>query len=122
MIGSALVRAPYASRATRAGWKPGISAKSPTVMTPSRRGQTHAEMMGTDPTKHVREFLDSIRSRKPTACNSSVVRHTEVACHAAAISWKLGRRLKFDPAKEQFIGDAEANALCSYQRRAPFTV
>ena len=83
-------------------------------------GKTHAEMMGIDPTKHVREFLDSIRSRRPTACNSSVVRHTEVACHAAAISWKLGRRLKFDPAKEQFIGDAEANALCDYQRRAPF--
>jgi hypothetical protein len=39
-----------------------------------------------------------------------------------AISWKLGRRLKFDPAKEQFIGDDEANALCSYQRRASFTV
>ena len=85
-------------------------------------GMTHAEMMGTDPTKHVREFLNSIRSRKPTACNASVVRHTEVACHAAAISWKLGRRLKFDPAKEQFIGDSEANALCSYQRRAPFMV
>jgi predicted dehydrogenase len=85
-------------------------------------GQTHAEMMGIDPTKHVREFLDSIRSRQPAACNASVVRHTEVACHAAAISWKLGRRLKFDPAKEQFIGDDEANALCSYQRRAPFSV
>lgn len=85
-------------------------------------GQTHAEMMGIDPTKHVRDFLDSIRSRKPTACNSTVVRHTEIACHASAISWKLGRRLKFDPAKEQFIDDAEANALCSYQRRTPFTV
>lgn len=85
-------------------------------------GLTHAEMMGIDPTKHVREFLDSIRSRRPTACNSTVVRHTEVACHASAISWKLGRRLKFDPAKEQFIGDEEANALCSYRRRAPFTV
>ncbi len=42
----------------------------------------HAEMMGADPTKHVRELLDSIRSRKPTACNASVVRHTEVACQA----------------------------------------
>lgn len=86
------------------------------------KGEGHAEMFGIDPSKHVREFLDSIRSRKATACNSSIVRSTEVACHAAAISWKLGRKLKFDPAKESFIDDAEANALCSYQRRQPFTV
>ncbi len=85
-------------------------------------GEQHAEMFGIDPAKHVREFLDSIRSRKATACNSSIVRTTEVACHAAAISWKLGRKLRFDPAKEAFIDDAEANALCAYQRRAPFTV
>lgn len=85
-------------------------------------GEKHAEMFGIDPSKHVREFLDSIKSRKATACNASIVRTTEVACHAAAISWKLGRRLRFDPAKESFIDDAEANALCSYKRRAPYTV
>jgi predicted dehydrogenase len=85
-------------------------------------GHEPAEMFGIDPVKHIREFVDSIKSRKATACNSTVVRKTEVACHASAISWKLGRRLKFDPAKEAFIGDDEANALCSYQRRAPFTV
>jgi predicted dehydrogenase len=85
-------------------------------------GEQPAEMFGIDPSKHVREFLDSIKSRKATACNSSIVRTTEVACHAAAISWKLGRKLRFDPAKESFIDDAEANALCSYQRRPPFTV
>jgi hypothetical protein len=70
----------------------------------------------------VREFLDSVRSRRQPACNSSVVRTTEIACHASAISWKLGRRLKFDPAKERFLDDDEANALCSYQRREGFTV
>lgn len=85
-------------------------------------GEQPAEMFGINPAKHVREFLDSIRSRKATACNSSIVRTTEVACHAAAISWKLGRKLKFDPAKESFIDDVEANALCSYQRRKPYTV
>ncbi|MCH7225814.1 Gfo/Idh/MocA family protein [Haloferula sp. A504] len=85
-------------------------------------GDMPAEMYGIDPAKHVREFIDSIKSRRPTACNSTVVRHTEVACHASAISWKLDRRLKFDPVKETFTGDDEANALCSYERRAPFTI
>jgi len=85
-------------------------------------GRSHGELYGIDPTKHVREFLDSIKSRKATAVNSSVMRSTEVACHASAISWKLGRRLKFDPKAEKFIGDEEANAFISYQRRQPYTV
>jgi hypothetical protein len=45
-----------------------------------------------------------------------------MACFAAAISWKLGRRVTFDPTKESFVNDAEANSLCGYQRRAPFTI
>jgi predicted dehydrogenase len=85
-------------------------------------GRTVPEGSGTDASQHIREFLDSIKSRQPTACNSQVMRTTEVAGHAAAISWKLGRKLKFDPAKEAFIGDDEANALCSYERRAPYTI
>ena len=85
-------------------------------------GRTHAELMGTDPVLHVREFVDSVKSRKPTACNSTVVRRTEVACYAAAISWKLGRRLRFDPDAESFIDDDEANAMTSYKRREPFTI
>ena len=85
-------------------------------------GEMPSKMPGIDPIKHVREFLDSIKSRASTACNSTVTRHSEVACHAAAISWKLGRKLKFDPDKESFIDDAEADALRSSPRRAPFTV
>ncbi len=85
-------------------------------------GDMPGDMPGIEPSKHVREFLDSVRSRRQPACNSSIVRTTEVACHASAISWKLGRRLKFDPAREQFIDDDEANALCSYRRREDFTI
>jgi hypothetical protein len=34
----------------------------------------------------------------------------------------LGRKLKFDPATETFLDDAEANAMRSSERRAPFAV
>jgi predicted dehydrogenase len=77
---------------------------------------------GTDPTRHVREFLDSVRSRKPTSCNSTVARYGHVACHAAALAWRLGRKLTLDPAAGRFPGDEEANALCSRPRRAPWTI
>lgn len=85
-------------------------------------GKMPAEMAGVDPSKNVREFLDCVKSRGKTACNSTVTRHSEIACHAAAISWKLDRKLAFDPAKESFIDAPDADALRSRPRRAPFTV
>jgi len=85
-------------------------------------GKTFAEIGGGNASKHIREFLDCVKSRQPSSLNSKVMRTTEITCHAAAISWKLGRRLKFDPGQEAFIDDAEANALRRYERRAPFTV
>ncbi len=67
---------------------------------------------GLDVESHARDFFDSIKSRKPTACNSSVMRHSHIACHAAALSWILGRKLRMDPATETFVDDEEANRLC----------
>jgi predicted dehydrogenase len=72
---------------------------------------------GLDVTAHSRNFFDCIRTRKKTAANPDVMRRSHVACHAAAIAWVLSRKLKFDPAKEEFIGDAEANRLRSRPER-----
>ncbi len=68
---------------------------------------------GLDVSSHARNFFDCVRSRKPTAANSQVMRHSHIACHAAALAWLLNRKLRLDPAKEEFIGDAEANGLRS---------
>lgn len=77
---------------------------------------------GTDPAQHVRDFLDCVKSRKQPACHSGVARKGHVAGHAAAIAWKLGRKLKLDPISERFIGDDEANAMCRIERRKPYDV
>jgi hypothetical protein len=77
-------------------------------------------MAGTDPTAHVRDFLDCVKSRGTTASNSVATRSSHVACHAAALSWRLGRKLAFDPATESFAGDDEANRLRRRARRAPW--
>ncbi len=66
---------------------------------------------GLDVQGHARNFLDCIKSRKPTAANPVVMRHSHIACHAAALSWMLGRKLELDPVKEEFINDDEANRL-----------
>lgn len=80
------------------------------------------QIRGTDPVLHVRNFLDCVKSREQPVCNSSVVRYGHMACFAAAISWKLGRKVTFDPKTERFVNDAEANRLCTYERRAPYTI
>lgn len=66
---------------------------------------------GLDVGAHARNFFDCIRSREMTAANQDVMRRSHIASHAAAIAWILNRKLKFDPVKEEFIGDAEANRM-----------
>jgi predicted dehydrogenase len=87
-----------------------------TIRRPGKR------VRGLDVSAHARNFFDSVKTRKPTVCNSSVMRRSHVACHAAAISWILGRKLKLDPEKEVFIDDDEANGLRSRLARDPWSV
>jgi predicted dehydrogenase len=78
------------------------------------------KISGTNPIKHVRDFLDCVKSRKKPAANEVVTRNGHIACHAAAIAWQLGRKLRFDPSTETFIDDEEANRMCSRARREPW--
>jgi hypothetical protein len=72
---------------------------------------------GHDVVNHLRNFFDCMKTRQPTAANSTVMRRSHIACHAAALSWILQRPLKIDPATETFIGDDEANQLKSRPQR-----
>ncbi len=77
---------------------------------------------GTDPTTHIRNFLDCVKTRKLTNANAAVVAQSHVVCHAAYISWQLGRELNFDPVKEEFAGDEEANRMSSRAMRQPWRI
>jgi len=76
--------------------------------------------VGLDVSTHARNFFDCIKSRGKPAANSRVMRRSHTACHAAALAWILNRNLKFDPVKEEFIGDDEANGLRWRSARAPW--
>ncbi len=78
--------------------------------------------LGLDVTAHSRNFFDCVKSRGTTAANAEVMRRSHIACHAAALSWILNRKLKLDPARETFIDDDEANSLRSRPARDPFSV
>ena len=79
-------------------------------------------MRGTDPSQHTREFLNCVKSRGLPAANYKVMRHSHIACHAAAIAWQLGRKVRFDPVAEAFLGDEEANRMRHRALREPWHV
>jgi predicted dehydrogenase len=69
---------------------------------------------------HLQDFVDAVKTgRKPNA-DIEEGHYSALLCHLGNISHRVGRRLKFDPAKETFIGDAEANRLLSREYRKPF--
>ncbi|NOX55475.1 MAG: Gfo/Idh/MocA family oxidoreductase [Planctomycetes bacterium] len=69
---------------------------------------------------HMGNFFDCIRARK-TPISDVVSQHQSVTtCHLANISMRLGRPLRWDPLKEQFIDDQEANGWLSRPRRKGF--
>jgi len=71
-------------------------------------------------TDHWGGFLDCIKSRKtPVSSIESAVR-TDTVCHICDIAMRLGRRLRWDPAAEQFVADAEANRMLTRAWRSPW--
>jgi predicted dehydrogenase len=71
-------------------------------------------------TDHWGGFLDSIRTRRtPVSSIESAVR-TDTVCHLCDIAMRLGRKLRWDPAAERFVDDAEANRLLTRSWRSPW--
>ncbi|MHC4741512.1 MAG: Gfo/Idh/MocA family protein [Planctomycetota bacterium] len=62
-------------------------------------------------TNHLQDFLDAVRSRQePISPIGSAVR-SDTVCHLSYIAAQLGRKLKWDPEAERFIGDDQANRM-----------
>jgi hypothetical protein len=74
------------------------------------------------PMSHMRNFLDCMKSRRQTVANPAMMHRTMTTVHAANISMWLKRDLRFDPAKEEFVDDAEANRFRSRAMRAPWII
>ena len=74
-----------------------------------------------DASDHVRNLLNSIRSRTPTVCNPEVAHRAVTICQAWTISLRLGHALKWDPVKELFDLE-EANRMLYREPRAPWRI
>ncbi len=71
---------------------------------------------------HVRDFLDCVKTRAQTRANADAACHAHIACHAANIALFLNRKVTYDPKKNEFIGDEQANRLRSEALREPWRI
>lgn len=70
---------------------------------------------------HVRNFLDAVRSRNRESLHQEIYSGhvSTVMCHAGNISWRTGKKLRFDATTETF-DDAEANQYVGREHRKGF--
>jgi len=69
---------------------------------------------------HLQDWLSCVRSRKLPICDVEIGCRSVTVCHLGNLAYWNHRRLKWDPAKEQFIGDTEANTWLDRVKRAPW--
>ena len=79
------------------------------------------ELYGGEPTGHMQNFFNCIANRKDPVSDVYSHHRTMTSCHLCNISLMLGRSLTWDPEKEEFAGDDQANSLKTRPQRPGFT-
>ena len=69
---------------------------------------------------HRTNFLDAIRTGKPTVSSIDVAAHDEMIAQMGDIAVRLKRKLHWDPTKEEFINDEQANRRLAKTSRGPW--
>ena len=70
-----------------------------------------------EPDTHARNFVDSIRSRKPPNAEIETGHLSSLHAHLGNIVARTGRHLKFDAHTEMIVGDAAANRYVTREYR-----
>ncbi len=71
---------------------------------------------------HKGNWAHCIRTRQKPICDVEIGCRSVTVCHLGNIAYMLGRPLEWDPVKEEFAGDAEANRWLDRPKREPWTL
>jgi len=71
---------------------------------------------------HYRNFLDCVKSHQEPIEPVEAGHRTASICHAGNIAMRLKRKLQWDPAKETFVNDEEANTMLRRPYREPWSI
>ena len=75
-----------------------------------------------DPEPQVTDFVKAVKERKKFALNEQNGYHSCTIVNIGLVALRLGRSLKFDPIKQEFIDDEGANRLLFPRLREPWTI
>lgn len=84
------------------------------------------EPLGSDETHlpiskdHHQNWLDAIKSRQPPICDVAIGHRSATVCHLGNIAVQAGRKIQWDPAKEQIVGDPVNVKQFGYAYRKPW--
>jgi len=70
---------------------------------------------------HMRNFFDCVRSREQPICDAEIGHRSVSVCHLGVIALRLARKLQWNPATEQFMGDSDANTWLAREMRKPWS-
>ena len=71
---------------------------------------------------HYQDWVDAINKRSVPITGVETGHRSASVCNLANIAYKLNRTLEWDPEKEKFKGDGEANKLRTKKYRKPYTL
>jgi predicted dehydrogenase len=102
------------------GWRQPIKANSPEILNSViGPGEIH---LFTCPQGEHRNFLDCVKSRREPYFPAEIGHRCSTVAHIGNIAMELGRKLRWDPDREEFQGDETANRMRSRAEREPWRV
>ncbi len=102
------------------GWRGRLEASSDEILN-SEIGDDEIRLY-TNPAGEHRDFLDCVKSRKDPYFPVDIGHRVSTVCHLGNIAIQLGRTVQWDPDREQFPDDDQANAMLSRPMRSPWTL
>jgi predicted dehydrogenase len=102
------------------GWRARLEASSEEILN-SEIGPDEIHLY-TNPGGEHRDFLDCVKTRKDPYFPVDIGHRVATVCHLGTMAVQLGRKLKWDPEQEHFVGDDQANDLLSRPMRDPWTL
>ena len=100
------------------GWRAPVEASSKAILE-SRIGPEELHLYTNSRGEHD-DFLQSVKSRKDPYFPVDIGHRVSTVCHLANIALKLGRKIRWDPVKEEIIGDPAASGMLDRPRRDPW--
>ena len=90
----------------------------PIAISKEEIGEDEARLYKSD--NHMQNWIDCLKSRELPVADVEIGHRTATICHLCGIVRQLGRKLQWDPVKEVFPGDEEANRFLARPQRQPY--